>query len=104
MVFTNRGSIKASDRMFSNTLWMEFDVGEFGMRGTGGGVSTVVGSGDECEDLSVCVSPQCECLSFSVCVCLSQCVCVSFSVCLTMSLSLSHCVCLYLSVCVSLRV
>jgi len=30
--------------------------------------------------LSVCVSPQCECLSFSVCVCLSQCFCLSVCV------------------------
>jgi len=45
---------------------------------------------------SVCVSPQCECLSLSLCVCLYHCVC--FSECV----SPSQCGCLCLRVCVCL--
>ena len=57
MVFTTRGSIKPSHGMFCNALRMEFDVGEFGLRGSDGGVSTVGGSRNQCnakiiEDMS----------------------------------------------------
>lgn len=52
MEFPTGSSIKPCNRMFSNSLWLELEFGELGLRGSGGGVSPVVGSSDQREDHS----------------------------------------------------
>ncbi|KAF5951099.1 hypothetical protein HYC85_013092 [Camellia sinensis] len=50
VVFSTRGSFAPMFGVFRDALWVEFYFGELGFWGSGGGVSSLVRSNDECED------------------------------------------------------